>query len=86
MSIRSDAIGPRYTRRGPMNEKRPRKLLIASIGVATLTYVACSDRYDTSGNLVPPDTGTEDVSFDGGTDSNTAADTAVRDSDDVPKD
>jgi len=60
-----------------MEERRPRKLLVASIGVATLVYAACSSggRYgETSGNLVAPDTGpAEDVGLDVG------GDTAVQD-------
>jgi hypothetical protein len=43
-----------------------KKLLVASIGVATVTYVACSSTSGTSGNLVapPPGDGAADVQPD----------------------
>ncbi len=52
-----------------MSLKRPgRKLLVASIGVAAVTYVACSDSgSETSGNLMaPPDAGSQDDQFTSG--------------------
>ncbi len=57
-----------------MEERKPRKLLIASIGVAAATYVACV--HETSGNLAAPlpvDSGTVDVGAD------TSDDTGVED-------
>ncbi len=54
-----------------MEPRRPgRKLLIASLGVAAVSYVACQG--ETSGNLVaPPGT---DASTDGSAETNDAAD------------
>ena len=65
-----------------MDERKPRKLLVASIGVATIVYAACSNGPygETSGNLVAPpeDTRPQDGAIDLGPE--TAADTAVQDS------
>lgn len=45
----------------PPDKKRGRKLLVAAVGVATVSYVvACGSQTETSGNLMPPDTGKVD--------------------------
>jgi hypothetical protein len=52
-------------------KKRGRKLLIASVGVAAVSYVACSSsRVETSGNLVAPPQ--EDAATDGSSDADGA--------------
>jgi hypothetical protein len=39
---------------GKKRGRRGRKLLVASLGVAAVSYVACGGNSETSGNLVPP--------------------------------
>lgn len=43
-------------------KNKGRKLLVATVGLATVSYViACGSTTETSGNLMPPDTGGADV-------------------------
>lgn len=50
-------------------KQRGRKLLIASVGVAAVSYVACNGTY-TTGNLVPPPQ--EDAATDAASDADSA--------------
>lgn len=60
----------------PRRRHLGRKLLIAAVGVATISYVACNST-TTSGNLVAPP---EDAQVDSGTDASAdAPDTAAAD-------
>ena len=50
---------------GKERGRRGRKLLVASLGVAAVSYVACGGNSETSGNLVPPpDAGKDQVASD----------------------
>ena len=56
---------------GTTTKKRGRKLLIASVGVAAVSYVACNGRGPyTTGNLVPPPQ--EDAATDAASDADAA--------------
>ncbi len=50
---------------GKKRGSRGRKLLVASLGVAAVSYVACGGNSETSGNLVPPpDAGSDSTGND----------------------
>lgn len=59
--------------------KTRRMLLVAAVGVATMTVSGCDRNIITSGNLMaPPDTGAQDAGDDAGSpDAATAQDTGV---------
>jgi hypothetical protein len=46
--------------------RRSRKLLVASIGVATLSFAGCGEVFGSSGNLMAPPRCTFDNTCDGG--------------------